>query len=256
MGIQAGEERRLRRVARTGRPVFYGPFARYADWTAGRRDGKGNIFEPALERRQGTAAGRVVPPHVAALGYRFNEYAHSIRHALKSLAESKVAERRACADEVRRLERNLTEVRTTLANIPTTAPLELLQRRNAVEQDKSVELVAARNQREWDARRGTHAADESRLESQARAKRARMAVLDGEIAALESVGDSAVRRRQAHARRRAHSYRKQLFRKHEDRAVLEQVLDFSGPANPEPNDLFGIAGLDGDDGPNLVPVRD
>lgn len=224
-------------MMRASRPVPYSPMAWWRDRQAARKDGKRGVFHPLLggpdHNQQQLSAGQlVVAPYVAGLHRRFGEQASRLRSRVAATVEAQVAEREACTTQIRSTQEQLVQVRTVLADFPVLAPAEVLARRNTLELDKPEELIIARNQREWDARRSIHVQEEAGLRERLRTLQQRVAVLDGEIVAVEMIGAALVRRQHEHACRRTRTYQQHLLRTHADGASVLAVLEFTGPPLP------------------------
>lgn len=222
-------------MMRASRPVPYGPVAWWRDRQAARKDGKRGVFQPLVDgtdHQQFSTELLVTAPHVAWLHRRFGEQAARLRSWVAATVEKQVAERDACTAQIRSIQQRLDEVRADLAEFPVQAPAEVLTRRNTLERDKPDELIIARNQRDWDARRSVHVREESELRKQLRTLLQRVAVLDGEIVAVEKIGAALVRRQHEHAGRRTRTYQQHLLRAHDGGASVLSVLKFTGTPLP------------------------
>lgn len=216
------------------RPVFYGPFARWADRRAAVADARHRVFETLLTTEDLEQVElRLVPPYVEQLNQRFGEQADAIRYRLDRLIEGLEAERTASHDRIKVLDSQLGQVRARLADFPPLAPPEVLEQRNSLELETDRELVAARNQRQWRAERAVHEKVEASLDSRKHALLERVSILNGKIAAVENAGASLVRRRGAHARRRARAYQRWLLLRHPGGAALLRVLIFDESPLPD-----------------------
>jgi hypothetical protein len=215
------------------RPVFYGPLARWADRRAARADADHDIYGPLLEDAdEAPTAPQLVPPYIGSLNHRFGEQANAVRYCLQELIKSLDAERVTALEQIAVLDHRLSQVGAQLDAFPVSAPPEMLTRRNSVEHSKPAELVAARNQRDWQARRKVYEQKEADLTARRQSLADRVAVLTGKITAAKRTAAAIIQRHHEHARRRGHAYQRSLLQHHQGGAALLAVLDFAAPPLP------------------------
>ncbi|KAA2261284.1 ATP-binding cassette domain-containing protein [Solihabitans fulvus] len=225
--------------------VWYGPFARLADWFQGLRDGRQGIplvVEPAATPSRGgevTISGLVSTPHREVL----------IRRAHEAFGLEHLRHEAAWADDVTRLARQMAQ-REQAALVLTTANHRLAEASTALSESELVArrpgedsrgepLIVLRRSREH-ARR--------RLAAERTVESAQTAVdrLDVEIiAGRESIDrrltvlETRLRRIHEHSHRRLAAYRRRLVRSHRHGPLVSRAMDVLNPLMPGTVRPFG-----------------
>ncbi|MGW5230426.1 hypothetical protein ACWEP5_36530 [Nocardia niigatensis] len=185
----------------------------------------------------------MMPPYVAALHHRFGEQAHAVRFRLKELIKSLDAQRITALDQITVIDHRLARVRAQLDTFPVDPPAEMLTRRNSIERGKPDELIAARNQREWHARRRLHEQDDANLAARRQALHDQVAVFNGKITAAERAAQALIQRRHELVGRRGRAYQRHLVLRHRGGAAVLAVLDFTPALLPALGDNGSEHGL-------------
>jgi hypothetical protein len=217
------------------RRLPYGPLARLADITAGRRDGRAGVPQlPAVGQQPGP-----VDPRLGTTSYlevRIREFKELAERERERALTDLVDVRRRRAEIQARLtaaEERAGELRTRLEHMlvaPAGAP-----RRDALELRLAVpdQLVRMRREQEFLHVRGDLVARVEEAESVARELRAEDASLAEVIAARDAVRDSRVRQLLEHTLRRCETYMRHVVYHHPDGSALIPSLRLGFPGLPE-----------------------
>ncbi|MEV4412916.1 ATP-binding cassette domain-containing protein [Catellatospora sp. NPDC049609] len=208
--------------------ILYGPFARFADWYHGWRDGMAGLPEKPAGRAHQTAT----TPHREFLIRMAQD---AFEHERLTLEEARLtAGRSSAAARVRMLRAEEDVHRADEALTAGSAPLteaEATERR-AVELGRSAAFVRARRERDRQQRihrleRKLHRARKARDNAAAAS-----AAADHEALRHDVVARTRVIRIQEHAQRRIAAYRRRLARSHRDGPWVNRVLGVLEPHIP------------------------
>jgi hypothetical protein len=228
------------------KPIRYGPFARFADWRAGRKDGRaGRPQLPGRPPQEREAT--LITPHLNGLT---QDYQGRVRgEQLRALADiaDVLARRRALRAEIADGEERSNELQKELDAMPETLDDSTLERRNAVEQNADILLIRARRAREHATARETKRAAKQAADVRLRAPRAELAQADGLVAVRRAALAIRVGRLLAHTLRRDATHLEALVSHHPDGALLLPYLKLSAPDLPHWLEHWP----DGEEGPSI-----
>jgi hypothetical protein len=235
---------------RAERPVPYWIQTRYLDRHAGKVDGRGNVLAahlpaapngtrpiPAL-RNAGDAPGSgtiSLTPYLGAISNRYGEQAEMVHVRADADVEPSLRALIAIDHRIVVAHDALAAVRAELSGVPERAPEDVLLVRSVLEQAHGIceELVRARNQRSWDARRGEIVHRERDAAGVLHALRQQRADLIAAITVRRRIAATRVRRLLEHALRRHRTYERQLVRRHRDGPALLPLIAVARPVLPE-----------------------
>jgi hypothetical protein len=215
-------------VARPATPIWYGPFARAADWWTARRDARAGL--PDLE-----VDGKVGTPRCEYLGRVARDRAEREWLAYQTECADPLIRLGAAHGRTRAGRERLSSAAAELAAIPATLPEsdEQVRRGGEIRRGTDPHVVRARRARE-------HARLRAACEQRVRAAREELASLERKLADLEArvqvrfqVAQTRARRIDEYARRRGGAYLGQLARRHRQGGSVNADWNPAWPELPD-----------------------
>ncbi|MFC7245222.1 ATP-binding cassette domain-containing protein [Catellatospora aurea] len=213
------------------RTVFYGPFARFADWYHGWRDGLAGL--PEKPARSAAKAPRTATTAHREFLIRMAQDAFECERLTLESARLRSG-RELAAARIRLLRADADVAQAELALATASAPLtdaEAAERRT-VEAGRPKEFVRARRERDRLRRIKPFEQRRRRAQGDRDAAEAALAAAGHEARRHEVVARSRVVRIQEHAQRRIAAYRRRLARSHPDGPWVNHVLGVLEPHIP------------------------
>ncbi len=204
-------------------PVWYGPFARFADWYHGLRDGLAAIPDPASPSRSTPTRDYLARRTADAFEHEHLWYERDKVHAAELLAHAEA--------EAAQTEKRILRMKDALARLPAQPRPEQMRRRGG-EWRTDPRIVIDRRLREHS--RSIREA-EARVEAAQRdheASLARCAALRADIDRSTDVARARATRLREHCAQRMAAYRRSLLRHHPEPARAAATLDASAPPLP------------------------
>jgi hypothetical protein len=211
--------------------IRYGLFSRFADWRAGRSDGRDGC--PQLPPMPSAALSAPLSTYyLDALNWRYQGSAQAENlTALKDTADARVR-RRALKRDIAEREELSRSVQKQLDSLGEPDEGALSQR-NAAEQHADPLLVRARRLREHTAVRKQAQAAKDRIDEQIRVSQVELAQISETITVRRWALEIRVNRLLAHAMQRRGHYIRQLTRKHPDGPAISAYFELSSPRLPD-----------------------